>query len=298
MGIVDFHQIPWQSLNYKLCFQIQQKLLETHNARTTNKIMSALKGSLKQARKMGLITAEQCFNAIDGKNLKYQKENIRRAVTPEELVHMLNSCPDTPRGKLERVLIAVMFCAGPRRSELQNFDISDFDSNDYSLTIRHGKGDKGRIIYVKATAAQKILDEWIEARGKLADSQEGENEFFSSYDAKERIYRDSGPLFIAVLTHDSWGKEKVNATRISGENIALTIKRVAKRAGLTGITCHALRRGFATELLNQDADMLSVSKLLGHSSVNVVQSYDMRGEPAKQKAAALIQIDYNGPQTS
>ncbi|TET42525.1 MAG: site-specific integrase [Dehalococcoidia bacterium] len=55
---------------------------------------------------------------------------------------------------------------------------------------------------------------------------------------------------------------------------------------------HGLQRNFVSDLLEASADIAIVSKMAGHSNVQITARYDRRPEEAKRKAAELLHVPY------
>jgi integrase len=73
----------------------------------------------------------------------------------------------------------------------------------------------------------------------------------------------------------------------------LLIKR-GELAKVKDFSPHDFRRTFVSDLLEAGADIATVSKMAGHTSVTTTARYDRRPEAAKQKAAQLLHVPYRG----
>lgn len=154
------------------------------------------------------------------------------------------------RGLRDRALLELLFSTGLRVSEISSLNIQQINLGKDEFTIR-GKGDKLRIVFISPDArtwVKRYLD-------KRHDSDEA---LFIRYDRgrAKRMKSDDEDI------------------RLTPRSIQRIVKIYATRAGITkDITPHTLRHSFATDLLQNGADIRSVQTLLGHSSITTTQVY-------------------------
>jgi len=144
----------------------------------------------------------------------------------------------------DRAILEVLFSTGLRVSELCSLDrFINIDRGE--LTIR-GKGEKLRVVFL-SERARKILKDYLKKR---TDADEA--------------------LFISI----SHGKNPKVLGRIVPRTVERLVTKYARAAGISQkVTPHQLRHQFATDLLSNGADIRSVQKLLGHSSITTTQVY-------------------------
>lgn len=143
----------------------------------------------------------------------------------------------------DRALLELLYSSGLRRMELARMSVPDVDF--YSGTVRvYGKGSKERIVPV-GDAALKALRAYLAARPRPTDL---------------------GPA--APLWTNARG------ARLSGDGVALLVRRSAKKAGLLKtLSPHALRHSFATELLGNGCGLRELQEMLGHKNIGTTQIY-------------------------
>jgi site-specific recombinase XerD len=206
--------------------------------RTQNYYMIALRAFLKFLRKRGI----ECLSP-ERIELARLPERELDLISPAELSRLLGGTKgDDLRSLRDSAMLELLFSTGLRVSELCSID-SDLDLTQDSFPIR-GKGDKVRVVFL-STAAKSAVVAYLKARKDMEE-----------------------PLFVSIPTH------KQKPTRLTPRAVQMIIKKYAAKAGITKkVTPHVLRHSFATDLLNNGADIRSVQQLLGHASINTTQIY-------------------------
>jgi len=255
----DSLTFPWHALRYRHTQAIRTQLAEKYLASTANRHLSALRGVLKESWRLGYTTAEEYQRAVDIKTIKGQTAKAAekgRHIKTGEFAALLSACEDdTKAGLRDGCIIAIGYVCGLRRAELAGLMLEDYNSDDATLTIRHGKGNKERVIPVGGDGCD-YLDAWIEVRGPWAGA------LFCPIDKADQ-------LIIAPMTDQA---------------IYYILQRRIEVAGVKSFTPHDLRRTFAGDLLDTGADLSTVQKLMGHSNANTTAGYDRRDAKAKRKA--------------
>jgi len=214
----------------------------TNNAsmkrRTQNYYMIALRAFLKFLRKRDI-------PAISPEKIELAKlpERELDLISPAELGRLMQAANGTEEKDLrDRAILELFFSTGLRVSELCALN-NDLDLSQDSFSVR-GKGEKVRVVFL-SSAAKTAVASYLKARKDMAEA-----------------------LFVNVSAGNSI------PSRLTPRSVERIIKKCAAKAGITKkMTPHILRHVFATDLLNNGADIRSVQQLLGHASINTTQIY-------------------------
>ena len=148
---------------------------EEYAPATANRILSALRGVLKEAWRLGYMTAEDYQRSIDIKNVRGDTVPAGRELAQREISKLVAVCRDDGDSisLRDRAIIGLLYTCGLRRAEVVALDVSDYDAESGKLTVRAGKGRKQRTVYVTGGAAAAF---WLQgAIGNLSQSQRKTN---------------------------------------------------------------------------------------------------------------------------
>ncbi len=251
--------VPWHQLRFQHTQAVKSALAEQYAHTTANRMLSALRGVLKAAWKLGLMTAEEYQKAASVESVRGETLPSGRSLAAGELVGLLYVCPPTPLGIRDAAIISLLYGCGLRRAELVALNLAHYIKEENELHVR-GKGNKQRAVPVGNVAL--ALADWLAIRGEA-----------------------EGPLF--------WGLGNRNRNgRLTDQAVYNLLRKRAKEAGVKNLSPHDFRRTFVGDLLDAGADIVTVQKMAGHASPTTTSRYDRRGQQAKHKAAALLHIPY------
>ena len=224
---------------YRLWLNRQLTKTDTLKKRTQNYYLIALRGFLKYLVKRNIpsLSAERI-------ELAKISERSLDLISLDELKRLLNAPdPQTSEGLRDKAMLELLFSTGLRVSELCALD-SDIDLNKDEMSVR-GKGDKVRVVFFSETAKQAVKD-YLKQRKDLNEA-----------------------LFISLNS-----QIKKENSRLTTRSVERIVKQYAIKAGITKkVTPHIIRHSFATDLLQNGADLRSVQMMLGHSNISTTQIY-------------------------
>ena len=219
---------------------ITEGVNETLKKKTQNYYLIALRAFLKFLRRREI-------DSLSPERIELAKVGDRDIdlISSDDLERLL-AAPDATDVKSlrDKAILELLFSTGLRVSELCSLN-NDIDLKRDEFSVR-GKGEKIRVVFLSSTAKEAIRN-YLDKRKDMDEA-----------------------MFV------QFGKNASNAKslRLSSRSIERIVKHCAIKAGISKkVTPHVVRHSFATDLLQNGADLRSVQALLGHANIATTQVY-------------------------
>ncbi len=209
--------------------------------KTRNYYIIALRNLLKFMAKNGISALSP-----DRLELSKTKDRTIEFLELNEIVELFKASQGESLQELRNnTILELLFSSGMRVSELISLDRDKINLEKKEFSII-GKGFKRRIVFISQETAA-LIKKYL----------------------RKRIDTD-----MALFIRHNREPNKESDLRLSARSIQRIIQKCALEAGIVKkVTPHVMRHSFATNLLQNGADIRSVQALLGHSSINTTQIY-------------------------
>jgi site-specific recombinase XerD len=151
---------------------------------------------------------------------------------------MVKTCNNSFSGLRDKALLLALLDSGCRANELLSIDQVDIDLITGQIIIQKGKGSKVRVVYI-GKATRRAIRAYLKARNDN--------------------------------NHALWVTDE--AERLTYSGLRQVVRRRAARLGIKTPSIHSFRCAFAINLLRAGTDVVSVSRLLGHSGLEMTRIY-------------------------
>lgn len=234
---LDYKTIEYSDTRIYLMYLKEEK--KDHNS-SINRKLSSLRGFYKYLVSKKVVK-NNIFLLLNGQK---KAKKLPRYFEYNELEELF-SAPDinTALGQRDLLILEMLYATGVRVGELVSIKIKDINQKSRTIWIL-GKGNKERNVEYGDYCEEILATYLIDGRQRLLK--------------KENSY-----LF---LNHQG--------EKLTERGVRYILNELIKKTSLTkNISPHMLRHSFATHLLNEGCDLLSVQKLLGHESISATQVY-------------------------
>lgn len=280
-GQCDARSFYWASIRHEHVVALRAYLRERYAASTTNKMLSALRRTLREAFLMGQMSEATYRRAVIVERVPHQSlaPSTGRMLQASDVRALLTVCleDEKPSGVRDAAIISLMCQTGMRRSEIVSLNVADYDPDKHRFLVLASKGNSDRTVFISG-GAQQIAADWLSIRGIEAGA------FFLPINKGGRI------IYQRPSKH---GIRKPG--RLTAHAIYKMLNKRARQAGLKSMSPHDLRRTFISHFIEATGDIALAAQIVGHQSVETTRGYDRRGEQAKADAPNQIHIPYHTP---
>lgn len=236
------NHIDYQNITY---IQAQKYLMylyeeEKEKATTVSRKISSIRSFYHYLATRN-ITDNSSFDLL---KLPKKEKKLPRYLEYNELLELFE-VPNlnTPLGERNRLILELLYATGIRVGELVNIKLSDIHLGNKTIHIL-GKGNKERIVYFNEVTL-KYLNQYLE-------------------NGREKLKKQPTDY---LFLNNRGGK-------LTTRGVQDILEKIIKKTALSKhLSPHMIRHSFATHLLNEGCDLLSVQQLLGHSSLSATSIY-------------------------
>ena len=214
---------------------------------TVNVRLSAMRKLVSEARRNGMLGAEEPANLTEVPNIPEKGTRLGNWLTREQAKELL-AVPDrsTIKGKRDYAILALLVGCALRRQELAELDVEKIQMREGRWVIADLRGKGGRVRTVAIPVWVKYaIDAWMIV-GNVED----------------------GRLLRPVLKGS-----KVKGESLTDWSIWSVVKRSAKQIGIERFGARDLRRTCAKLCRKNGGDLEQIKFLLGHSSIQTTERY-------------------------
>jgi site-specific recombinase XerD len=170
----------------------------------------------------------------------------------------------------DMAIFMLMLRCGLRVEEVANLTLAAIDYRRNQIIVRCGKGAKDRVVYISNDASD-ALAAYLRIRAHTSEQK----------------------VFLVE-------KGVCKGKPISVRGIQKRIEYYSKKSGIP-VSCHQLRHTMATQLLNADADLVTIQDLLGHTRIKTTMRYcklsNRKAQRDYYKAIARVMEKSESPKT-
>lgn len=234
---LDFKTIEYSDIRF---FLMYLKDTKKDNNTSINRKLSSLRGFYKYLANENIVKTN-VFSLVNGPK---KSKKLPRYFEYNELEELFN-VPDTrtPLGQRDSLILEMLYATGVRVGELVNIKVNDIDLGRRNIIIL-GKGNKERFV-TYGEYCEDILKTYLNSGRVILN------------------IRDSDYLFL-----------NNNGGPLTDRGVRFILDRLIQKTSINKkISPHMIRHSFATHLLNEGCDLLTVQKLLGHESIKATQIY-------------------------
>ena len=226
-------------------YEILRKYLEylyenKYSNKTICRHISSIKSYYKFLINKGYIKDNPSL-LLNSPKMEFRLPNYLNIIDLEKIISIPNR--ETKIGKRDILILEMFYSTGIRLSELVNIKISDIDKSNRQIKVL-GKGSKERIVFFSIKCLEYLED-----------------------------YLNNSRIFLLKENNDYLFLNN-KGKKLSTSGVEYIIRQILLKSDLSvHLTPHTLRHTFATHMLDEGADLMTVKELLGHENISTTGIY-------------------------
>ncbi len=238
---------------------------------TQNYHLITLRGFLKYCSKREIST----YDSVKVELAAKEKRTSASYLTLEEMSRLM-AAVDVKEGSYlrDRAILDLLFSSGMRVSELCQLNRNNINLKRREFQVL-GKGNKNRLVFISPSAAESL-----------------HNYLYSRTDAFTPLFLNESRNIANNSDEEKNSNQKGENRRLTPRSIQRIVSRYASKAGIIKhVSPHTLRHSFATNLLENGADLRSIQAMLGHEDISTTQIYTHMANPQLRKVHEQFHSD-------
>jgi integrase len=268
--------VPWHRMTYAETSAIRAALLRANYSLDTVRVtLSALRGVLRQANRLGLMSGNDLAGAINLERIHGKRLPAGRDLSNEEIAKLHAYCvargpsavewPASAYGAFLSATFALLIGAGLRATEASRLTVKGYDPEALELRLLR-KGNRETILAV-GPDVKPILDAWLPVRAEL-----------------------DAPTEALLVRVQPDGRVRAKSAALNFRALEYLCETISTELGIKRFTPHDCRRTFATRALDAGIDLATVQSLMSHASPDTTVRYDRRGYKKDAEARAKFRL--------
>lgn len=233
---IEILDINYDVVNRYLKYLYEKKISKSSISRK----LSSIRGLYNYLIRENIVSINYFNEVSNPKKDLYLPRFLKR----EELDKVFSICDNkSPIEQRDTLVMELLYATGLRVSELVNIKVANIDQKNRTIKVL-GKGSKERIVIFN-NHTKEAMDIYL---------REG-----------YKTFNKEGSQYLIL---------NKNGNKLSERYVRNIVDKFVRKAGLNiKIGPHALRHTFATDMLENGSDLMTVKELLGHESLNTTSIY-------------------------
>ncbi len=227
-------------------------LYERVSSNTITNYLTVLHAFFESAIRLGIVSS----NPVLKEEIPEEQQREYDLLNSREIEQLLSAdVPTNLDSKMacrNQAIMVLFLQTGMRNSELRSLRLCDLDFDGCTITIKHGKGDKRRLVPFPSKA-RELVKAYLESgiRPQIAR----QNDYLFGTDADENGHSTNGQIW----------------KQFSSQGLCRLVRSYTKNGCQHSVKTHTLRHAAASNWDDKDIPLRDIQRNLGHSNISTTE---------------------------